>query len=275
LWGGSAGADTLIGGTGNDTFIVDRLTGVTIQESSGGGNDTVRASVTHTLAANVENLVLTGTAAINGTGNALANVLTGNSAANTLDGAGGNDVFIALNGDGNDRFIGGAGTDTIDFSQVTTAVAISLVDGRATGTQSGSDRIETIENIIGSMAGDHITAGTGVNVLTGGGGNDVFAWRTTGAAGNGTTRDIITDFMKGADRIDLSGIDANTRVVGDQAFTLLNLPGAAFTNTPGQLRYAYEAGNTIISGDVNGDGIADFQIQLTGTITLSIGDFTP
>ena len=87
---GKAGADTLRGAAGNDTYVVDTLADVLI-ENAGEGTDTVQSSVTLTLAANVENLTLTGAAAINGTGNAAANTLTGNAAANVLDGAAGND----------------------------------------------------------------------------------------------------------------------------------------------------------------------------------------
>ncbi|MFN5892819.1 MAG: calcium-binding protein, partial [Dolichospermum sp.] len=97
---GGAGTDTLIGGLGDDIYVVDSTTD-TITENVNAGTDTIQSSVTYTiLAANVENLTLTGTAAINGTGNALNNVITGNSANNTLDG-----------GLGNDALIGGLGND--------------------------------------------------------------------------------------------------------------------------------------------------------------------
>ena len=91
---GGAGADTMIGGLGNDTYIVDNAADVVTETSALATEiDTVQSSVTRTSGANLENLVLTGTAAINGTGNALANRLTGNAAANTLNGGMGNDVL--------------------------------------------------------------------------------------------------------------------------------------------------------------------------------------
>jgi len=105
---GGAGNDSLIGGTGNDTFIVDSSLDVVV-EAVASGTDTVRSSVTYTLGANVDNLTLTGVAAINGTGNTDSNVITGNSAANSLDGGAGNDTLIG--GAGGDLLTGGLGTD--------------------------------------------------------------------------------------------------------------------------------------------------------------------
>ena len=107
---GGGGSDVLIGGAGDDTYITDG--GDTITESAGGGTDTVNASVTFTLGADLENLTLTGSAAVNGTGNGGANVLTGNAGANSLNGGAGNDVMAG--GAGKDRLIGGSGNDTLN-----------------------------------------------------------------------------------------------------------------------------------------------------------------
>lgn len=131
---GLGGADTMIGGGGNDTYIVDN-TGDIVTESAGGGADTIQSSVTYTLSANVENLILTNASAINGTGNALDNTITGNSAANTLrggdgndtiTGGGGNDILYGENGldtllsdAGLDTMYGGAGADTFKFTTAT------------------------------------------------------------------------------------------------------------------------------------------------------------
>jgi len=80
----------MIGGAGNDTYVVDN-TGDVVTENPGGDTDTVQSSITYSLGANVENLTLTGTANINGTGNTNDNVITGNSGNNVLAGLGGAD----------------------------------------------------------------------------------------------------------------------------------------------------------------------------------------
>ena len=107
---GRGGADTMRGLGGNDTYIVDHA-GDDVIEASSAGTDTVRASISYTLGANVENLVLTGAAAIDGTGTSAANHITGNSAANTLVGHGGGDTI--LGGTGDDRIFGGRGNDSL------------------------------------------------------------------------------------------------------------------------------------------------------------------
>ncbi len=107
---GGAGADSMTGGLGDDTYVIDHL-GDTITESVGEGTDTVQSSISHTLGSEVENLTLLGTGTINGTGNALNNILTGNSGANVLTGGVGNDVLAG--GAGNDTLNGGADDDTL------------------------------------------------------------------------------------------------------------------------------------------------------------------
>ena len=126
---GGAGIDTLIGGLGNDIYIVDSITDI-ITENASAGTDTIQSSVTYTIAAlaNVENLTLTGAAAINGTGNAGNNVITGNTANNLLNGGGGNDTLNG--GAGLDTLTGGAGNDVFlfQFSQSTVANPDRITD---------------------------------------------------------------------------------------------------------------------------------------------------
>lgn len=110
---GWSGADTMIGGLGNDTYLVENV-GDIVTENLNQGTDTVSSRLTYTLPANVEKLILTGTSAINGTGNGLANVITGNSAVNRLNGGSGNDTLDG--GLGNNRLTGGTGNDIFKFT---------------------------------------------------------------------------------------------------------------------------------------------------------------
>ena len=109
LLDGGADNDQMVGCAGNDTYIVNSI-GDLVTEKANEGIDTVQSSVTCTLAANVENLTLTGAAAINGTGNTVNNTIVGNGAANTLGGGSGNDTLSG--GGGNDMLTGGQGADT-------------------------------------------------------------------------------------------------------------------------------------------------------------------
>ncbi len=106
----AGGADQLFGGVGDDVYIINSTID-TISEFFAQGTDTVISSVTYTLDANIENLVLTGTGNINGTGNSLSNEITGNSGNNNLSGGFGNDTITG--GNGNDTLAGGAGNDLL------------------------------------------------------------------------------------------------------------------------------------------------------------------
>lgn len=141
LYGGQ-GNDTLYGGRGDDLFIIDSE-GDTVVEYLNEGNDTVEASVSHTLAFGVENLFLTGVAAINGTGSAQANLLRGNAAANRLSGGAGNDTLSG--GAGNDTLSGDAGSDTYLF-----------------GLGDGQDVIQNNDSTAGSL--DLLQFGNGISV---------------------------------------------------------------------------------------------------------------
>ncbi len=135
---GGAGADNLSGGTGNDTYVVDTLLDV-LDEGSGAGTDTVESSVGWTLATNFENLTLIGGAAIDATGNSVANGLIGNSAANVLNGMGGADTMTG--GAGDDTYIvdnasdvvnesAGGGIDTVQSSVTRTLGKVCINRGQ-------------------------------------------------------------------------------------------------------------------------------------------------
>ncbi|MDP1862715.1 MAG: calcium-binding protein [Thiobacillus sp.] len=188
---GGTGNDTMIGGIGDDTYIVDSATDV-ITENANEGIDSVQSSVTYTLANNVENLTLTGTTAINGTGNTLDNILIGNSANNTLTGGAGNDRLDG--GLGNDTMIGGTGndtyvvnvstdivtenanegTDTVE-SSVTLTLANNVENLVLTGTAAINGTGNTLNNILtGNSANNTLSGGTGADTMIGGAGNDTY-----------------------------------------------------------------------------------------------------
>jgi trimeric autotransporter adhesin len=164
---GGAGADTMIGGTGNDTFVLDHA-GDIVSENSAEGTDLVQASVSYTLGSHLENLTLTGSSDLSGTGNAANNTLTGNDGNNVLTG-----------GAGDDSLAGGNGTDTASYAAAA-GVVVNLGTGSATG--DGTDTLTSIENATGSASVDTLTGSTGANVLDGGAGADTLI----GGAGNDT-----------------------------------------------------------------------------------------
>jgi Ca2+-binding RTX toxin-like protein len=175
------------------------------------------------------------------TGTILSETMNGTGEQDVLDGSWGNDTLNGLGG--NDRLIGGIGNDTLNGG-----------DGK-----------------------DVLIGGEGRDTLTGGADADVFRFEKTGDSSKlSSLRDIITDFKAGEDRIDLSAIDANNRLAGDQAFTLLAGTNAKFTGA-GQIRTSYQMVGgkeyTVIEGNADAIGLADFSIALLGHHNLTANDF--
>ncbi len=255
IWGGTgndsidggSGADRMHGGQGDDVFVVNDA-GDVVNEGFESGDDLVQSSVTYSLvnSVNVEDLILTGTSAINGTGNNLANALTGNSGNNNLSGGNGADSLIGNNGA--DTMSGGSYNDTL------------------TGG-GGNDQLN------GNFGNDLIVGGAGTDQMTGGGGNDTFDFNASTETGIGSVRDVIADFSKvsgNTDTIDISGLDANLDISGNQAFQWIGT--AAFT-AAGQLRYQVIGGNSVIMANTGANLGTDYEIEVSGTPSLVGADF--
>ena len=161
---GGLGADIMEGGRGNDTFIVDNV-GDRVVERSGDGIDQVFSSVSFSLSGqNAEHLTLTGSAAINATGNGLANVLIGNEGANILSGGAGNDRLSGLAGD--DLLIGGDGNDVFVFAAGTgTDTVADYRDGRDKIDVSGLESVDRFSDLTLTQVGSNTEIHHGEDVL--------------------------------------------------------------------------------------------------------------
>ena len=237
--------------------------------------------------------------------------LTGGAGNDTLDGGGGNDSMAG--GAGNDTYIVGStgdvitenasqGTDLVESSVTWTlgadlenltltgsstingignALDNTLTGNSAANSLSGLDGNDLViggggnDTLSGGNGSDTLRGGAGVDSLTGGAGNDLFDFDAISESRVGVgLRDIITDFVRGQDQIDLSTIDANSGASGNQSFSFIgtaNFTGAA------QVRYFTSGGTTNLQGNVGGTNgnTVDFEIQLTGTYTLQSTDLIP
>lgn len=126
------------------------------------------------------------------------------------------------------------------------------------------------DTLDGGDGNDLLVGGTGKDQLTGGAHSDVFAFDSVADAGNGAGRDVIADFLSGTDFLQLSGIDANASVDGNDAFTFIG--DAAFTEA-GQVRYSVTDGVTVVEADIDGDLVADCQVELVGMSGVAAADF--
>jgi len=200
--GSSGYPDTMIGGLGDDTYVVNNPSDVVI-EAAGAGNDVIQSSVTYTLSANVENLTLTGVRNINGTGNVLNNIITGNTGDNLLDGGSGADTIAGSLG--NDTYVvdntgdvvienENEGTDLVQ-SSTTYTLGDNIENLTLTGTANINGTGNALDNVltgnsgsnvlVGDLGNDTINGGAGADTMAGGAGNDVYFVDTAG--------DVITE----------------------------------------------------------------------------------
>jgi Ca2+-binding RTX toxin-like protein len=230
---GGLGADQMAGGFGDDIYFVNDA-GDTISESllKGSGVDLVLAFIDYTLTAGVENLTLAGGAALDGTGNSLANIITGNGGANRLDGAGGADTLIGRGG--NDIYVVNSTGDVVDETTggifdsdtVLSSVTFSLASTATTRgavehlTLTGAAAINGTGNalsntIVGNNAGNILVGNDGNDVLDGRGGADTMF----GGTGGDT---YVVD--NAGDRVDetTGGSSETDTVVSSVTFNLLN-----------------------------------------------------
>jgi Ca2+-binding RTX toxin-like protein len=232
---GGAGVDTMVGGTGNDTYMVD-ISADIVTEAAGAGTDLVLSSVTYTLSINVENLTLTGAAAIDGTGNTLSNIVTGNSADNTLSGGTGADTLIG--GLGNDAYVvdnaGDVVTENTDEgmdtvrSSVTYTLSANVENLDLTGTAAINGTGNTLDNVLtGDGAANILDGGTGADMLIGGLGNDTYF---VDNASDVVVENLNegTDLVKSTISYTLSANVENLTLIGSDA---INATGNELNNT--------------------------------------------
>lgn len=270
---GGTGADTLIGGRGNDAYWVDNLNDLIIEASKKAGEiDTVHSEVSWRLDANLENLILAGTASINGTGNTLANSLSGNDADNVLDGKAGADTLIG--GLGNDTYLIdntrdrivesstiSSEIDTVQ-SSISWKLGVNLEQLVLTGTRAINGTGNDLGNTLtGNAAANILNGQAGNDILSGGGGTDRFILDSL------TGSDFISDLISGIDKLvlDNSGLgglgDKDSRLEG----ALLRESAGGFSN---------KAELVVFSDDINGSISATSASEQIGSASSAyvVGD---
>lgn len=287
---GGVGADTLIGGTGDDTYVVDNV-GDTVVELAGEGVDTVKARVSDTLAAHVENLILTGTGNIDAVGNELDNVLTGNAGDNRLDGGAGADVMAG--GRGNDTYVVDQIGDLVTenaaegIDNVINAIDYVLGANFENLTLSGTGDLRgtgnDLDNVIVGNAGNNVLdGGAGADAMAGGVGDDTCVVDNVGDVvreffGEGTdsvlasVSFVLPEYVEnltltGNAAIDGTGNALDNILVGNDAANVLNGAAGADTMTAGagdDLYYVDSLGDRVIEAANGGYDTVRATLSLT------------
>jgi Ca2+-binding RTX toxin-like protein len=286
---GGAGADTMSGGLGNDIYHVDNLGDRVLEASASGGIDLVASSVSISVAAQyVENITLTGTAAINATGNGLANALVGNVAANVLNGGVGADEMTG--GAGNDTYVvdnvgdrvtelAGGGLDTVQSSvSFVLGNQIEILVLTGTGTVNGTGNA-LVNNLTGNGAANVLNGGAGADWMTGGAGNDMYVVDNAGdrifelfGGGTDTVQSAVTVLLgaelenatlTGAAAVNATGNALANTLVGNGAANVLDGKAGADTMNG-------SAGNDTYLVDNAGDRVFEAAGGGTDTVISSV-----
>jgi serralysin len=269
---GGAGADTLVGGAGNDTYAVDNA-GDVVTELTNEGTDTIVASLSYTLTANVENLTLAAAGgAINGTGNSLANTLTGNASANVLDGGAGADTLVG--GAGNDLLKGGTGVDTGVYSSSISNYTI-IRNGLTTIVQDnvgneGRDvltSVEVLDFLDADMRNLSFTGdfnGDGRSDIALQNGSATALWMMNGiavGAGSGNLPTLGAGWSAiGAGDFNLNGTD-DLLLQNGQQLALWQMNGATVSTGSGNVGTLGAGWAVTGMADLTGDGRSDILLQ--------------
>jgi Ca2+-binding RTX toxin-like protein len=298
---GNDGNDTLAGGAGDDVYYVEVSTDIT-NEAENEGIDAVNSPITRTLAANVELLLLTGSSAINGTGNTLANLLRGNAAVNTLTGAGGTDVLeggagadilssldgTLLNGGtdndtltgaaNNDMLIGGLGNDAITTGQGADIIVFNQGEGMDTVASS-----TTKDNVLalggGILYADLLFQKSGNNLILKAGGTDQITFTNFYASASNRSVDKLQIVIEGTSDYDSGSGDAlrNKKIATFNFDGLVAAFDAALVANPGLTSWALT--NALVAQHLGGSDTAaiggDLAYRYGRFDTLSDISFTP